>query len=111
MVIRSFRTLPLAPDLISQLGPDLLSIGCDKSLPEASIYPDDFTFRPQFGAFLLEDQFDPHSALVHSEADRRAGLPALALKPIHMRGLVDRNRDPRHSGSEDQAQVKRCPFE
>src|SRR5262245_13214290 len=49
--------------------------------------------------------------LVHSEADRRAGLPAVAPKAIHMGGLVDRNRVLRHSGSEAQSQVKRRPFE
>ena len=111
MVIRCFRTLAFAPDLISQLGPDLLAIGCDKGLPESTIYPDHFAFRPRFGAFLLEDQFDPHPSLVHSETNRRAGLPALAPKAIHMSGLVDRNRDLRHSRCEVQAQVKSLPFE
>ena len=111
MATRSLRAFAFAPDLISQLGADLLAVGCDKGFSEAAIDPDDFTFRPQFGAFFLEDQFDPHSALVHPKADRRAGLPAVAPKAIHMGGLVDRNRDLRHSGSEDQAQVKSPPFE
>jgi hypothetical protein len=109
MVIRCFRTLSFAPDLISQLGADLLAIGCDKSLPKASIYPDNLAFCPKFGALLLEDQFDPYSALVHSETNRRAGLSAVAPKAIHMRCLVDRNRDLRHSRSEAQTQVKRRP--
>src|SRR5262245_22125066 len=111
MVIRSFRTLTLAPDLIPRFGADLLPIGCDKGFSEAAIYADHFAFRPQFGAFFLEDQFDPHSALVHPEANRRAHLPALAPKAIHMGGLVDRNRDLRHSRSETEAQVKSLPFE
>src|SRR5262245_32034189 len=110
MVIRSFRTLSLAPDLISQLGADLLAIRCDKSLPETSINPYNLAFCTQFGAFLLEDQFDPHASLVHSETNRRASLPAVAPKAIHMGGLVDRNRDLRHSRCEDQAQIKRRPF-
>src|SRR5215510_465212 len=111
MVIRSFRTLSLAPDLISQLGADLLAIRCDKSLPETSINPYNLAFCTQFGAFLLEDQFDPHSSIVHSETNRQASLPAVAPKAIHMGGLVDRNCDLRHSRSEAEGQIKRRPFE
>src|SRR6266511_3895399 len=96
----SLRAFVFAPDLISQLGADLMAIRCDKGLPEAAINPDDFTFRPQFGAFFLEDQFDPHASPIHPEANRRAGLPAVAQKAIHMGGLVDRDRDLRQSRGE-----------
>jgi len=111
VVIRCLRTLAFAPDLISQLRADLLAVGCDKGFSESAIYPDHFAFRPQFGTSLLEDQFDPHSLPVHPETNRRAGSPAVAPKAIHMGGLVDRNRDLRHSRCEDEAQVKRRSFE
>jgi hypothetical protein len=48
--MRSLRAFVFAPDLISQLGADLLAVGRDKGFSEAAIDPDDFTFRPQFSA-------------------------------------------------------------
>jgi hypothetical protein len=53
--------------LISQLRADLLAVGRGKGFSESAIYPDHFAFRPQFGASLLEDQFDPHSLPVHTD--------------------------------------------
>src|SRR5262252_10297348 len=111
MVIRRLRSLAFAPDLISQLHADLLAVGCDKGLSESTIYPDHFAFRPQFGAFLLEDQFDPHSLPVHPETNRRAGSPAVAPKAIHIGSLVDRNRELRHSRSQPQGQIKSLSLE
>jgi hypothetical protein len=110
MATRSLRAFVFAPDLVPQLGADLLAVGRDEGFPEAAIYPDDLAIRPQFGAFLLEDQFDPHSSLVHPETNRRADLPAVAPKAIHMGGLANRDCDLRHSGSEDEAQVNRLSF-
>lgn len=97
MTMRSFRAFVFAPDLVPQLGADLLAIGCNKGLSETAIYPDDLAFRPQSGVFLLEDQFDPHPSLVHPETNRRADPPAVAPKAIHMGGLIDRNRDLRQT--------------
>ena len=54
--MRFLRAFVDANDLISQLGADLLAVGCDEGLPEAAIYPDDFALCPQFRAFFLEDQ-------------------------------------------------------
>jgi len=77
--------------------------GCDKGFSETAIYADHFAFHPQFGAFFLEDQFDPQPSLVHPQTNGRAHLPAVSPKAIHMGGLVDRNRDLRHSRSEAHA--------
>jgi hypothetical protein len=55
VAICPLRAFIFAPDLVSQLGADLLAIGSDKGFPEAAVKPDDFAFSPQFGALALED--------------------------------------------------------